>query len=214
MNQRENYREDDQKPAHLGRVLFFLWRFARKKHSANSEKNKRSVGATLKYADLIAQLEDDKLYTPATISRLVPEIKRAFECQNRITKSLGWFSRYHGMSEEPDGFIKQYKAWFGRTWKAHVKPEDFEARKVVFDLKERRDRRPLTIFARWADTRPTFGNGRGKRQSVFTREAPLVQESTHPAPADDGVLPSNWILVTVWSGSHAKAKAGKRGQVG
>jgi hypothetical protein len=109
-------------------------------------KPRRSIGATLKYADLIAQLEDDKLYTPATISRLVPVIKSAFDLHNRICKSLGFFSRYHHMSQEPDGYIKQHKAWLGRTWKKHVKPEDFEAKKVVLPLDEDRRKRELQVF--------------------------------------------------------------------
>jgi len=87
--------------------------------------DKRSVGATLKYAALIARLKDRTLYTPAMISRLDPEVKAGFLRHNRICKSLGSFSRYHGISEEPDGHLKQYKAWYGSTWKKYVKPEDF-----------------------------------------------------------------------------------------
>ena len=85
----------------------------------------RSAGATLKAAYLIAGLADDELYTAAAIARRDPSVVACLAKYERNRRSFGSFSRYHlGMHLEPDGYIGKTKAWFGRTWKEYVKPED------------------------------------------------------------------------------------------
>lgn len=66
----------------------------------------------------IAALEDEKLYTAAMVARHSVDQDLDPEAYDRLRKTLGEFARYHQFPSFPDGKVKQYKAWYGKTWKA------------------------------------------------------------------------------------------------
>ena len=45
------------------------------------------------------------------------------------------------MNQKPDGRIKQYKAWYGRTWKSNLKPEDINITLLDFVIDEEIDQK-------------------------------------------------------------------------
>ena len=85
----------------------------------------------MKYNNLIEMLQEDDLYTPATITALAeargmvtetdPD-KRRLEKQ-RIRISLGRFSNNHEFPDEGDGMVRvkgqaPTPGWFGWRWRA------------------------------------------------------------------------------------------------
>ena len=90
----------------------------------DNRENKRSVGATLKCAHLLALLEENKLYTPATIAALGADRKTEPTKYHRYRKSLAKFAGYHCFHATVDGKVNGYDAWFGSRWTSHAKPED------------------------------------------------------------------------------------------
>ena len=93
----------------------------------------RPIGRPMKYNILIEALDDDQLYTPATIVNfaLANKLIKATAPQDirlerqRIRISLGRFSNNHQFPDEGDGMVKikgqaPIPGWFGWRWKAAV----------------------------------------------------------------------------------------------
>lgn len=85
----------------------------------------------MKYRVIIKRLEEDDLYTPATIaafSERIGIIKDIDPAQKRLTRqririALGRFSNNHGFPDEGDGMVtikgqSPTPGWFGWRWKA------------------------------------------------------------------------------------------------
>ena len=85
----------------------------------------------MKYKSLIEALEEDDLYTPATIAAFAeetayfeesdPQMKRL--AKQRIRIALGRFSNNHQFPDEGDGMVTikgqaPTPGWFGWRWKA------------------------------------------------------------------------------------------------
>ncbi|CAM2009501.1 hypothetical protein [Acanthopleuribacter pedis] len=91
---------------------------------------KRPTGRPMKYAVIIEQLDEDDLYTPATIADFAEEIgfidsrdpeRHRLERQ-RVRIAMGRFSNNHKFPDEGDGFVTlrgqpPIPAWFGWRWK-------------------------------------------------------------------------------------------------
>jgi len=89
------------------------------------------IGRPMKYKVLLDQLDEDELYTPATITAMAERIgfvkatepnQRRLEKQ-RIRISLGRFSNNHGFPDAGDGMVTlrgqaPTPGWFGWRWKA------------------------------------------------------------------------------------------------
>ncbi len=85
----------------------------------------------MKYKGIIERLEEDDLYTPATIAAFAEKIgfvKDQDQAQKRLAKqririALGRFSNNHGFPDEGDGMVtikgqSPTPGWFGWRWKA------------------------------------------------------------------------------------------------
>ena len=94
---------------------------------------KRPIGRPMKYRKLIERLEEDELYTPATIAMFADELgfirdgdeKSKRLDHQRIRIALGRFSNNHGFPDEGDGMVtikgqSPTPGWFGWRWKAAV----------------------------------------------------------------------------------------------
>ena len=96
----------------------------------NEILRKKPLGRPMKYNKLIVQLEDDVLYTPASIAVFAvdcgfigadaPEVLR--RKKQRVRISLGRFSNNHAFPDEGDGMLRlagqaPTPAWFGWRWK-------------------------------------------------------------------------------------------------
>ena len=106
---------------------------------AGAESPKPRVGRPLKYRHLIDILEDDTLYSPASIVRngeekgllpvpdgdvpFSPADQERSEQAMRIRHSLARFADNHKFPRPSEGFVKLFgqapaPGWFGATWKA------------------------------------------------------------------------------------------------
>lgn len=92
---------------------------------------RRPIGRPMKYKGIIERLEEDDLYTPATIAAFAEKIgfvKDQDQAQKRLAKqririALGRFSNNHGFPDEGDGMVtikgqSPTPGWFGWRWKA------------------------------------------------------------------------------------------------
>ena len=95
---------------------------------------KKKIGRPQKYADLLNKLEDDGLYTPATIARLGlsdflgDETDEKLVMQ-RIRIAMVRYSNLHEFPDEGDGFVKisgqaPVPGWFGWRWKGKNHNDD------------------------------------------------------------------------------------------
>ncbi len=87
----------------------------------------------MKYKRLIERLQDDELYSPATIAAFAEEqgLTNAGGVQairlekQRIRIALGRFSNNHGFPDEGDGMVTvrgqpPTPGWFGWRWKVSI----------------------------------------------------------------------------------------------
>lgn len=97
----------------------------------------RSIGRPMKYRPILLQLENEDLYTPATIadhakkSGYMKGLRREDErlARQRIRIALGRYSNNHGFPDEGDGFVTiagqaPTPGWFGRRWKEALQREE------------------------------------------------------------------------------------------
>ena len=88
-------------------------------------------GRPLKYKNILLQLQDHKLYSPATIAQFAEENQffKSAEPQGqklerqRIRIAMGRLSNSHRFPDEGDGQVKKpgqrpLPGWFGWRWKA------------------------------------------------------------------------------------------------
>jgi hypothetical protein len=91
------------------------------------------VGRPIKYKPIIEALDEDTLYTPATIANfafdrgLFKEVNAAKVRiqKQRIRIAMGRFSNIHAFPDEGDGMVSikgqaPTPGWFGWRWKAVV----------------------------------------------------------------------------------------------
>ncbi|CAM2006967.1 hypothetical protein [Acanthopleuribacter pedis] len=92
---------------------------------------KSKAGRPMKYAFLLLELEDDQIYTPATIvNRGLSEGTLTLESSEdhkqqrvKIRHSLARLSKNHGFPEQGDGTVQlagqaPIRGWSGKRWKA------------------------------------------------------------------------------------------------
>ncbi|CAM2067762.1 hypothetical protein SCOR_20440 [Sulfidibacter corallicola] len=110
---------------------------------------KKTAGRPMKYAPFLLALDDDQVYSPATIVRHGeekgilepwgddPEDYRRLKI--KIRHSLARFSKNHGFPDEGDGIVTlagqaPTRGWLGSRWKEAV-PERHKATKASKPLK-------------------------------------------------------------------------------
>jgi len=114
------------------------------------------VGRPLKYREILAQLDDDKLYAPkmiATRAWISGQIGSDRERQ-RLLSSLGSLIKRHGFPEKGDGMVRPagqqpQPGWFGWRFKDVLKKKD-EQDKAQSLKKEKKPRRlPPGLSPKW-----------------------------------------------------------------
>ena len=94
---------------------------------------RRPLGRPMKYDHLIEMLEEDQLYSPATIAAFAKDhgmlnhagkAPKPLQIQ-RIRIAMGRLSNNHKFPDDGDGFLKipgqaPVPAWFGWRWKAAI----------------------------------------------------------------------------------------------
>ena len=89
----------------------------------------------MKYKPLLESLEEDELYTPASIAAYAQKIEFITSTEpdqvrlekQRIRIALGRFSNNHNFPDEGDGMVTlrgqaPTPGWFGWRWKAAINP--------------------------------------------------------------------------------------------
>ena len=85
----------------------------------------KPAGRPMKYAHIIESLDDDELYSPATIARfaeangLLPIVKHA---RQQLKVAMGRLRAYHHFPNNGDGTIRlsgqcPFPGWYGWRWK-------------------------------------------------------------------------------------------------
>ncbi|MBO1320347.1 hypothetical protein [Acanthopleuribacter pedis] len=88
----------------------------------------------MKYSILIEQLDEDEIYTPATIADFAevsgfidaPKDTNEYRlARQRVRIAMGRFSNNHRFPDEGDGFVTlkgqpPIPGWFGWRWKAAI----------------------------------------------------------------------------------------------
>ncbi|CAM2009156.1 hypothetical protein [Acanthopleuribacter pedis] len=87
----------------------------------------------MKYSIIIEQLDEDEIYTPATIADFAEQIgyidtsdpERYRLERQRVRIAMGRFSNNHRFPDEGDGFVTlrgqpPIPGWFGWRWKAAI----------------------------------------------------------------------------------------------
>ena len=91
---------------------------------------KRSItGRPFKYGHILGYLQDEKLYTPATIARLIiPSWRKDKKVYTKVRHAFVGFAARKHLKTAIDGTVRVGKrtnpAWYGKTWKAEVEPAD------------------------------------------------------------------------------------------
>ncbi len=105
---------------------------AAKRGRVRRPQGRAPVGRPMKYAHIIESLNDEALYSPATIARfagangLLPIVEKA---QQRVRVAMGRLRAYHDFPKHGDGTIRlsgqcPKPGWFGRRWKLLILGED------------------------------------------------------------------------------------------
>ncbi len=92
-------------------------------------------GRPMKYAHILLQLKDDKLYAASTIAQfaasndLLPEGSTA----NKVRIAMGRFKQNHQFPKKGDGTVSPkgrnpIQAWFGWRWKAPIQEKQTKGR--------------------------------------------------------------------------------------
>ena len=100
---------------------------------------KRPIGRPMKYKEIIMLLDNNELYTPASIAAFAEKIgfvrggdnKARRLDKQRIRISLGRFSNNHEFPDEGDGMVLLWgqaptPGWFGWRWKEAAAPKSSE----------------------------------------------------------------------------------------
>ena len=89
----------------------------------------RPIGRPLKYRHIVALLEDNEVYTPATIANLAEALGQLDPCaplrlaKQRVRITMGRYANNHDFPKEGDDRVTirgqaPTPGWFGWRWKA------------------------------------------------------------------------------------------------